>query len=99
MAIEGDGNRRERSLASGLHGATEDRAVTEVDAVEEADRDDRAIVVRRQGVEPLESFHRTEGNGRPNGPSRRASVRDPARTCRYRAVVARNPRRSDAAGS
>jgi hypothetical protein len=39
--------------------------VTEVDAVEEADRDDRAVVVHRQGVEPLESFHRTEGSGRP----------------------------------
>jgi hypothetical protein len=70
MAIERHGNRREPPLASGLHRASEDRAVTEVDAVEEADRDDRAIVVRRQGVEPLESFHRTEGSGRPKRPSR-----------------------------
>jgi hypothetical protein len=40
--------------------------VTEVDAVEEADRDHRAIPVHRQGFEPVESLHRTEGNGRPN---------------------------------
>jgi hypothetical protein len=36
--------------------------VTEVHPVEETDRDDGAFGVDREGVEPVEAFHRTEGS-------------------------------------
>src|SRR4029453_17865078 len=99
MAVEGDGHRWQAALTGGVDGPPPDGAMSEVHPVEEADRDDGAFGVEREGVEPVEAFHRTEGNGRPNGPSRASSARGRARTCTCLAAGAHSPRRSDAPGS
>jgi hypothetical protein len=57
VPVEGDPDRSHTSLASALHGASQNLPVPQMNAVEEADGDDARLLLERKRLDPIDDLH------------------------------------------